>query len=167
MDNLHKLVFIGGLFSIFSFIHFVSDWLLQTHAEAMSKHNNWKIRAKHCIIYASGFLPIFYVLNFSLIEYFISYNVLFWSHFYLDTYHATYLWMKWVRRPPQMINPRKIEIGSCKESPEFKVLPPDPKEGFIEFVQTPLGKILMITVDQIFHLMCLFPVVWIALRNLL
>ena len=44
--------------------------------------------------------------------------------------------------------------------------PPDPKKGFGLFVQTALGKILMIAIDQIIHLTFLFPIVWLAMRHL-
>ena len=47
------------------------------------------------------------------------------------------------------------------------ILPPDAKAGFMEFVQTPLGKILMIAIDQIIHLAFLFPIAWLILQHLI
>jgi hypothetical protein len=91
---------IGGIFAVFTFIDFFVDWVFQNHSEAMVKHNNSKIRAKHCVIYITGFVP----------------NVI------------------------------------------------DEKAGFIQFISTPLGKILMITIDQIIHLSFLFPVIWMAVN---
>lgn len=52
------LALAGGLFSILGFIHFVTDWVFQSHAEAMVKHANAKVRAKHCAIYTLGFVPL-------------------------------------------------------------------------------------------------------------
>jgi hypothetical protein len=128
---------IGGLFAVFTFVYFFVDWLLQTHAEAMVKHNNWKVRARHCVIYTVGFIPLMWLVKFTALEVVIGLNILFWSHFYLDTYHGVYLWCKYIRKPPEIVNAK------------------DPKEGFVAFVQTTLGKILLIAVDQIFHLLFL------------
>jgi hypothetical protein len=38
------------------------------------------------------------------------------------------------------------------------------KQGFIEFVSTPLGKILLITIDQLCHLTFLFPIIYFAMN---
>lgn len=154
----------GGLFAIFTFVHFVVDWICQTHAEAMAKHNNWKVRARHCLIYTVGFVPLIYFLHFTPMECVIGLNILFWSHFAEDTYLPVYLWAKYIRRPPEMVEPHKEMITALDGQKVFKVHPPDPKKGFIEFVSTPLGKILMIAVDQIIHLAFLFPLVWMALN---
>ena len=145
MDNVHKVALVGGLFAVFTFVHFFVDWIMQTHAEAMVKHNNWKVRARHCLIYTVGFIPLLWFLHFTLLQFVIGLNILFWSHFIEDSYVPVYLWAKYIRRPPEMND--------------------DPKKGFIEFVQTPLGKILMIAVDQIIHLLFLFPLVFIAISN--
>lgn len=144
MELVNKIALGGGLFAIFAFIHFFVDWIFQTHSEAMVKHNNPKVRAKHCLIYSVGFIPIMLILNFTPFEYFLSLNVLFWSHFIEDTYLPVFLWAKYVRRPPEMKD--------------------NPREGFVQFVMTPLGKILMIAIDQIIHLAFLFPLVWMALN---
>jgi Protein of unknown function (DUF3307) len=145
------LALAGGLFAILTFIHFVVDWIFQTHAEAMAKHNNAKVRARHCLIYTLGFLPLLLVFTWlgalTLLEFGICLLILFVSHFIEDTYLPVYLWAKYIRRPPEM----KQE---------------NPKAGFVEFVGTPLGKILMIAIDQIIHLAFLFPIVWLVLRHL-
>jgi hypothetical protein len=163
MDLVHKIALGGGLFAVFAFVHFFVDWIFQSHAEAMVKHNNPKIRAKHCLIYTLGFVPLIYFLHFSLLEWVVGLNILFWSHFVEDTYMPVYLWAKYIRRPPEMIEPWKETVTREDGSKAVKVHPPDPKRGFIEFVQTPLGKILMIAIDQIIHLSFLFPLVWMAL----
>lgn len=164
--NVTTIAMGGGLFAIFTFIHFFVDWICQTHDEAMAKHNNPKVRARHCLIYTLGFVPIMYFLNFECWEWIAGLNILFWSHFIEDTYVPVYLWAKYIRKPPQMTQPRKefdsISFPDGKEL--YKVSPPDPKKGFIEFIDTTLGKILMIAVDQIIHLAFLFPLVWFALN---
>lgn len=96
----------GGLFAIMVFIHAFTDFVCQTHYEAMNKHNNAKIRARHCLIYTIGFLPLLALLTFfgalTGWELFFAINILFWSHFVEDTYYPVVLWAKFVRKPPCM-----------------------------------------------------------------
>ena len=165
MPNAYFLGLMGGLFAVFTFVHFFVDWICQTHAEAMAKHNNWKVRARHCLIYTLGFVPLLWFLHFNALQFVVGLNILFWSHFVEDTYLPVYWWAKYVRRPPEMIEPWKESYIREDGSIAFRVHPPDAKRGFMEFVQTPLGKILMIAVDQIIHLAFLFPLVWIAMMN--
>jgi hypothetical protein len=167
MEFLIKLMLGGGLFAVLGFIHFFVDWIFQSHSEAMVKHNNPKIRAKHCAIYTAGFLPLlvfcWWVGALVMWQLLASVAILFISHFYLDTYHGVYLWAKHIRKPPEMTEP-------IKESPNIdgyvNLLLPDPKKGFVQFVQTPLGKILMIAIDQISHLSFLWIIVYFVVSHL-
>jgi hypothetical protein len=156
------IALMGGLFAVLAFIHFFVDWIFQSHAEAMVKHNNPYIRAKHCLIYTLGFTPLFWLVGFGRLEWMIGLNILFLSHFIEDTYWPVFLWAKYIRRPPEMTQPRK-QVGF---DGYVAVLPPDAKAGFMEFVQTPLGKILMIAIDQIIHLFFLFPIAWMILSHI-
>src|SRR5690348_3766544 len=99
MDNVYKVALAGGLFAAFTFVHFVVDWIMQTHAEAMAKHNNWKVRARHCLIYTVGFVPLMWYLNFTMVQWVVGLNILFWSHFVEDTYIPVFLWAKYIRKP--------------------------------------------------------------------
>lgn len=135
----------GGLFAILAFIHFFVDWVFQSHDEAMVKHSNSFVRAKHCLIYTIGFVPLFLYLDFPFWKLFLAINILFWSHFFEDTYIPVFLWAKHIRKPPEMED--------------------DPQHGFIVFISTPLGKILMIAIDQIIHLSFLFPIVYLMMRH--
>jgi hypothetical protein len=168
MDNriVILLALAGGLFAVLTFIHFFVDWIFQSHSEAMVKHNNPNIRAKHCLIYTLGFLPFMWLCEFTFWEYVISTNVLFWSHFYLDTYHGVFLWAKYIRRPPEMVEPWKETYLREDGSIAFRVHPPNAIKGFVEFIQTALGKILMITLDQISHLIFLWVLVYFAIQHL-
>jgi hypothetical protein len=156
------IALLGGIFAVLAFIHFFVDWIFQSHAEAMVKHNNPYIRAKHCLIYTLGFTPLFWIVGMGPWEWAIGLNVLFLSHFYLDTYHGVYLWAKYIRRPPEMVQPRKITGFDGYVS----IFPPDAKAGFVEFVQTPLGKILMIAIDQISHLSFLWVIVYMMMCHI-
>lgn len=174
---LLELALTGGLLSVLVFVHFFVDWIFQTHSEAMVKHNNPKVRAKHCAIYTAGFVPFMWLFNFGLLEWLIALNVLFWSHFAEDTYVPVYLWAKYIRKPPEMTTPRPprvhLHIDNTPGADPFakvpcdcKLEPPDPKEGFKEFIQTPMGKILMIAIDQIIHIAFLIPIAWMMMRHL-
>jgi hypothetical protein len=151
MDFVLWLALSGGLFAIMTFIHFFVDWIFQSHAEAMAKHNNAGVRFRHCAIYMIGFVPLlaFFLWCHVLApwQYFLSLAILFFSHFVEDTYLPVYWWAKYIRKPPEMEE--------------------DPKAGFVAFVQTPLGKILMIAIDQIIHIAFLFPVVWMVVWNMM
>jgi len=167
MGLLIKVMLGGGLFSVLAFIHYFVDFIFQSHSEAMVKHNNPKVRAKHCGIYTLGFIPILlfcYSVNALLLwQLIVSLLVLFFSHFYLDTYHGVYLWAKYIRRPPEMTEPIKQPSNI---DGYVNVLPPDPKAGFVLWVQTTLGKILMIAIDQVSHLSFLWVVVYFVMSNI-
>lgn len=159
---LLEIALMGGLLSILVFIHFFVDWIFQSHAEAMVKHNNPKIRAKHCLIYTVGFVPFMALFHFSWLEWLIALNILFWSHFGEDTYVPVYLWAKYIRKPPEMNEPRKHKLVDGYVA----ITAPDPKAGFVDFIQTPMGKILMIAIDQIIHICFLLPIAWMLMLHL-
>jgi hypothetical protein len=159
---LLEIALTGGILAILVFIHFFVDWIFQSHAEAMVKHNTPRVRAKHCFIYTLGFAPILMLFHLTSFELFFALNLLFWSHFAEDTYLPVYLWAKYIRKPPEMTEPRKV-VGT---DGYVSVLPPDPKAGFVEFVQTPMGKILMIAIDQIIHIAFLIPIAWMMMCHL-
>lgn len=160
---LLEIALMGGLLSVLVFIHFFVDWIFQSHAEAMVKHNTPRVRAKHCFIYTMGFLPILLLFHLTPLELFGSLNLLFWSHFVEDTYVPVYLWAKYIRKPPEMSKP---SMTSVTPDGYIHVSAPDPKKGFAEFVQTPMGKILMIAIDQIIHIAFLIPIAWIMMTHL-
>ena len=159
------LALAGGLFAILTFIHFFVDWIFQSHAEAMVKHNNGVVRARHCAIYTMGFIPILgfflWAGALTLSQCWLSVAILFISHFIEDTYLPVFLWAKHMRKPPEMTQPITF-----KRNDEM-VTEINPMEGFKLFVQTPIGKILMIAIDQIIHLAFLFPIVWMVMSNVI
>jgi hypothetical protein len=166
MNPVIKVAILGGLIAVLALIHNVVDVIFQNHAEAMVKHNNAKVRAKHCLIYTIGFIPFMWICQFTFWEWVIGLNILFWSHFFEDTYLPVYLWAKYIRKPPEMTEPWKETYTRVDGSQAFRVHPPDPKRGFVEWIQTTLGKMLMIWVDQIVHWVFLVPIAYMALRHL-
>lgn len=145
----------GGLFAIFVFVHFVVDWVFQTHDEAMAKSTNWKVRARHCAIYTLGFFPVMYFLGFSPFSFIIGSAVLFFSHFVEDTYYPVFLWAKYVRKIPWL---NMIDFDTGK---------PVPKEVSIENFKgefaKPLSLLLFIAIDQIIHISFLWVLVVLAM----
>jgi hypothetical protein len=157
MTSINQLGLFGGLLTLLILIHASSDFVLQSHAEAMAKHNHPRVRAKHCGIYTASFLPFLIWCGLPLWQLALSIVILFGSHFYLDTYHFVFLWAKHIRKPPCMTEIVRTERGTF--------LPVDPKAGFVKFVETPLGKILMITIDQLSHIWFLLPIAYILLKH--
>ena len=123
--------------------HFLCDWLPQGHETALKKATHWPTRLGHCAFYTCLMLIYikylwgpqrFYWLLCSLTG-----GWLFLSHFFIDTYLPTYWWMRYVRRPPSVVA--------------------NGREGFKEYAQTPLGLLLIVVVDQLWHILALVPVV--------
>ena len=140
---LETLIAAGSLFSLLTFNHFVVDWGFQTHNEAMNKSHDWKWRARHCLIYAIGFIPLLMLMELNALELLASFLILFTSHFIEDTYIPVYFWAKYIRRMPM------IRLDGIQA---FKA----------EFSR-PLGLILFITIDQLIHMLFLLPLVYFAL----
>jgi hypothetical protein len=192
----------GGVFSLLVFIHFASDWLFQSHTEAMAKAKNARIRARHCAVYTLFFLPFLWWTGVSPAWIAGCAVILFVSHFIEDTYAPVYLWMRYIRRPPGM-GIRIVRQGSkgyyTTLGPEWLGAMPvqqdvpissddlkDPlmeavrlaesgmplpeiedkirRQEFLKFVETPLGKILLIAVDQIIHIAFLIPIAWVITK---
>lgn len=152
----------GGIFSILVFVHFFVDWLFQSHAEAMAKSSDWRIRWRHCAVYTTPFIPMMILLQLKFVEIVIGIFVLFFSHFFEDTYYFVMLWVKHIRRPPQF-NPKSHFNPVGHHMPHFNTKEAD-IERFKAFVSTPLGILLMIAVDQIIHISFLFVIVYMALN---
>lgn len=136
----------GGVFALLVFCHFVVDWLFQSHDEAMKKSHDAWVRAIHCIVYTTGFIPLMILLRLNLVEFIASLTILFVSHFFEDTYYPVFLWVKYVRRPPEFRSP----------------LYPTDREAFLAWFSTPLGKIIGIVVDQLVHIGFLLPIAYFA-----
>lgn len=150
----------GGLFVVFASIHFVVDFVFQSHAEAMAKHRDGWVRARHCGIYTTAFLPLLYLLWWHGEPWKIAVAelVLFWSHFFEDTYLPVAWWAKHIRKPPQIVGPY---FEPVYDGPTGRM--PTEEEKFLRFVSTPLGAILMVAIDQIVHLLFLWVPVALAL----
>ena len=166
----------GGLFAVLLFVHFVVDWVFQTHYEAMKKNYDWKARAIHCFVYATGFVPILVLLDLSVWELISAWSFLWWSHFVEDTYIPVVWWMRHVRRIPQIRQAAGKDCQICDRPHVIKhrgkghsVSKADDKACIRIAVmnyckENPLGLILMIAIDQIIHSIFLWPVVWMVMN---
>ena len=135
----------GAILPLLVFAHFITDWVFQTHNTAMEKHKNWRVLGFHSLIYSClmtwtcWFLkgqPVFITTTGQIL------SLLFVSHFIEDTYIPVYLWMKYIRKVPLVKR----------------------REDFAEYVKTPLGCVLAITIDQIIHIIFLIPIAYILVR---
>lgn len=137
---------VGGIFALLTFLHFVADWVFQSHAEAMAKPSNHWVRARHCLVYTAICCGVIWLLFHPLPrDLGATAVILFVSHFAEDTYLPVYVWARFIRRPPEMANAPHLE-------------------GFKEFASTALGKILLIAIDQIVHITFLVPIAFLIVR---
>jgi len=127
------------MLSILTLLHFVSDWIFQSHDEAMRKNSESLIRARHCFVY-TVIISAVCLLGFHLplLDVGIYATILFISHYIEDSYLPVYLWAKYIRKAPEFSTPGVSEL-----------------DRFKAFASTVLGKILLIVVDQIIHILYL------------
>lgn len=175
----------GGWLALLVLCHFAVDWIFQSHDEAMRKPKEWVVRARHCLIYTGPFAVLLCLTTWSPVAIVAAVGAVFMSHFVEDTYIPVLLWAKYVRRPPQMAR-RLVGEGSSwniiengvirgfRTQKEVDVygrlldlrvnLSSAQREldldGFMTFVSEPLGKILMIVIDQIVHVLFLLPIAY-------
>ena len=149
--TIQTLSLIGGLLFLLILNHLIVDFIFQSHYQAANKHNNWKIRAQHCLIYVIGFLPIMVLFGFQFWKIIVGCIILLDSHFLLDSYIMVFLWAKHIRKPPEM-------------NPRFREPFLSDRDGFSQFIQNPLGLVLAIIVDQLCHIIFLLPLVWMAIN---
>ena len=129
----------GGILAILGMIHFVIDWVFQSHATAMSKHKDAYVRALHCLLYVTPFVALFGLLH---VPPFATANLTGWlwlTHFFEDSYWPVVWWAKHIRRPLELEGLANLR----------------------QWFDTPLGKILLIAIDQIIHIVCLLPVAYV------
>jgi hypothetical protein len=129
-----------SIFTILIFTHFIVDFIFQSHKTAMGKISNYKIRFWHCILYSFIMSTIWLVLSFNLIYFLIILLYFFITHYFIDSYKPVYWWAKYIRKPQEMIDNNNWE-------------------GFINFANTSLGKVLIVSIDQFLHIF----VIWIIL----
>lgn len=164
MLSVEAVAKVGGIFALLTLAHFIADWLFQSHTEAMSKATDSWVRGKHCLIYTVLLcLAIWLVLKPAFSVMVLIAIALWFSHFVEDTYLPVYIWAKYVRKPLEMADIQKMSRDLAEKGGGSLYLPPGtygitPMDGFKAFASTGLGKILLITVDQIIHLVFLVPV---------
>jgi uncharacterized protein DUF3307 len=146
----------GGYFAWFALIHLIVDFGCQSNQEAMNKHHDARIRARHCLIYTLGFLPVLWLFGLCWWKILIASNILFWSHFGEDTYYPVVMWMKYIRRAPAFVAMTDMKF-------RWRIDDAD-KRAFRTAIQEPIGTFLMIAIDQAIHLLFLIPIVWMTVR---
>lgn len=137
-----QLETIGGALAIlFGIGHFLGDWVLQTHQMANRKVSEWRVRAVHCAIYTAvvGLLMLMWRGEVSAWDgrWGLLAGMLAWlylSHFVIDSYRPLF------RFRQAMGDPFAKDV-----------------ETFKERFQTPAGFVVYVTLDQVFHLVCMLP----------
>lgn len=137
---MNQLASIGGVFALLVWVHFVVDWIFQTHYEAMNKTKNNDIRSVHCLKYAVGFVPVLFLIGARWPMVLFACAVLYLSHYWEDTYKPVIWWMRHVRQVPGLKDEAAV----------------------MTFLSTNLGFMLLIAVDQIVHITVLVPIAWMV-----
>ena len=185
MDSL-LIPHVGGWLALLVTLHFTVDWVFQSHDEAMRKSRERRVRAKHCAVYTLPFALLLFLTSWDILRVTAMSWTVFLSHFVEDTYLPVLWWAKYVRKPPQMARrlvgekgswnivengvvrgfrtPKEVDVydrllglgdqGLKQAQREIDL------DGFIAFVSEPLGKILLIAIDQIVHILFLLPVAY-------
>lgn len=144
----------GGIFVILVFIHFFADWVLQSNEIASNKHDDFPSLGRHCLFYTAVFVPVILFLGIGGWYLPISILLLYISHFVIDTCVPVYLWVRFIRRVPELSE----TTGTFKERYLRS------KQAFDKlFIESPMNAILLVVVDQILHLSFLWIIVVFAL----
>ena len=156
---------IGAVFAPLVFWHFFSDWTFQSQWEAMNKARNKKVRAWHCMKYAAFFLPMFLFTGFTDVTWLVcALTILGVTHYIIDSYVPVMLWAKYCRKTPEF---KRVGIKSnmkpWSDHDVDEVYYSSDMEAFKAFASTPLGLILIITMDQLMHIACLIPIAWMMI----
>lgn len=147
--------------------HFAFDWVYQSHKEALAKSKDHVVRFWHCVKYAVPFAPVLWWMGMGPGDIGLSLAILFGTHFVIDTYIPVMLWAKFLRKAPQFDNVGErpaSESRGWQDNVVEKTYYASDIDAFVAFAQTPLGLILMITMDQFLHIACLLPVAMLAMR---
>jgi hypothetical protein len=143
----------GGLLAIFTLVHFMADWFPQSHRESYEKYTRKLIRLRHSVIYAIHFLPL--ILWLDMVDWtgLVSLVILVGSHYVIDSYWPIYMWMYYIRRPPEM------SVGESSLNAGFSVR----WRSFMAHIETPAGRAAHVIFDQTLHVSVLLVVIMLAL----
>ena len=142
----------AGIFVVLAQVHFIADWIFQSHYEAAEKASNLRARAWHCVKYIAVFAPLLLTLGLPTKEYVFALAWLLVAHFAVDSGVPVFLWVKRVRRPREFRD--RLIVDFKNKETRFRT----EEECMTVFTNTPSGAVLVTIVDQIIHLMCLWPV---------
>jgi hypothetical protein len=162
----NELALIGGTFAVLTFWHFLADWTFQSHKEALTKATDANVRGWHCLKYAAAFMPLIAWVGdgvtFTWLTCFMSFTILFFTHYVIDSYVPVMLWAKYLRRAPQFNNVgKRFPLQGWQDKVIEERGYENDEETFKAFAATPLGLVLMITMDQFMHITCLLPIAYL------
>ena len=128
-----------NFFEMLVLVHFIADWIFQTHKQASEKSKDLKVLLEHSAIYTIFFIPVLvFGLSSQLFSLFWILPLLFVSHAFLDN--------------------RKFELWLFKKFKGIFIISGCPFYK-IKGEPVPLDMglfwIVFITIDQIFHMIIL------------
>ena len=155
MINIDYFSKVGGIFALLTFWHFFADWMFQSHTEAMTKTSDRLVRAWHCFKYALYYVPLFILLTKSGVMFVIVLYITYMSHYIIDSYVPVMLWAKYCRKSPHFNKvdaDKSIPLPMWSDKVVDHVTYKTDREAFLAFMATPIGLILVIVMDQFFHI---------------
>lgn len=178
--NMQTLSALGGILAMLVFWHFPADWLFQSHKEALAKSKDWLVRARHCVVYTALYWPLFLLVNFHGLKAGLATVILYVSHYIIDSYIPVMLWAKYLRRAPQFadvvppvtLTKEQLDallrgegsiVGVGWTTDRDRITYKNDEEAFKAMAATNLGLLLMIVMDQFFHICFLIPVAWLMM----
>jgi len=154
---LETIALAGGLFVPLVVWHFLADWCTQSEYSAEVKHEgNWELTA-HCLLYTFLFVPFLYLYGLPLWAKIAAGSILLWSHWTGDRGIPVWLWARYIRKMTCVLNLETLER-------ERMTVPKDLfRDG--QFLNTSFyfRPILVIVIDQLWHLLWLWAIVGLTL----
>jgi hypothetical protein len=154
---LETIALAGGLFVPLAIWHFVADWLTQSEYTAEVKHEGNLELTVHCFVYTVFFIPFLFLYGLPLWAGIVAGSILFWSHWIGDRGIPVWLWARYIRR---MTYVPSYEIQKRERMTVPKDLFRDGQFLNVSFYFRP---VLVIVVDQLWHLLWLWSIVGLAL----
>jgi len=154
--KLETIALAGGLWVVLVFWHFLADWLTQTEKNAEAKHHGGLVLGVHCLVYSALFIPFFWLYGLHLWEAVMSFIVLYFSHIVGDVGLPVWWWSKYIRKMTYTDMGKSIRVPVAFPTDLFRANEPMTTSKLFR-------PILVIVIDQLWHLAWLWVIVFFAL----
>ena len=132
------------MFVVAATVHFIVDFLFQTHETAVNKKQNNSVLFRHCSWYAVWVSLAFSaaLFKFGNLYYTVGvaavFGALLISHYYIDNGFLMILWAKYIHKNPRFEGVKSMDEGN--------------KALFEDCLENPFRPTIYIAVDQIMHI---------------